>query len=468
MNIQSMASSSGTGGGSGGTGKSAAAAGAFQGVLVQTIGTGVQSGDAGKGTAGPMLGLLGMLNAALTAVPDAGESATAEAGDEQALAQLLDGLEAQLGQLQDADDLPQSALDRLAELLASLQSLLNPQQTLPEDGAAAKTGADGAGGVAAAGSGAAGFAQGAGAVVPALLDAVKQLRGMMQGGQLTQADVAAASANIRSLTAGLQANEAAPATELKKPGRTPARADEPVAATGTPSEGVQQTDAKKTYPVFKEPVVYWNLQATDSAENGAAAVQEPAADQADAADVQTGVWSPAAADIAAKSDGSPAKPTLPAQVPVQQFAEQMDKFMVKQFTLSGAGGISEANINLHPEHLGEVQIRITIAHGQMSAQFIAHSEAAKDLLESQMSQLRGSLQSQGIQVERVEVVQQPQQTADGSSLFQQEQRRQQFAGNGESGRSAGGAETLETFEEELERTESLRNAGFGGSLNVTA
>lgn len=476
MNIQSTSASAGAGGSGGGGAKAAAApgAGAFEGVLVQKIGGDAQQAEAGKGLAAPLQGWIGALQAALAAQPDTGLAADGETGGQEELAGLLDGLEERLGGLQDDSALPESVLEQLAGLLAVLQGLLTPQATNPDAGAGES--AAGVGDILNASGGTQSnplTQQGAqAAVVPALLDAVKQLRNLMQEGQLPAAQVATASAGIKLVNAGLPA-ETAPvgAKGDQRSARTAAAAVEagkpPVEA---PTGEVAATSAsQKANPAFKEPVVYWNLLGAAGEDTAEAAVQadaavEPAAD----ADVQPNAWLAQTGGNGIKAGGGTAAQSLPAQIPVQQFAEHMEQFLVKQFTLTGANGISEARINLHPEHLGEVQIRITIAQGQMSAQFVAHSEAAKDLLESQMAQLRGSLQSQGIQVDRVEVVQQQQQTADGTSLFQQDGRRQQFAGGGESGSSRGGAGGVETFEEELERTESLREAGFGGSLNVTA
>ena len=120
------------------------------------------------------------------------------------------------------------------------------------------------------------------------------------------------------------------------------------------------------------------------------------------------------------------KPVVPQPVPVQQFAEAMQGLVVKQFSLTKANGVSEARISLYPENLGQVDVRISVTNGVITAHFITDTVTAKDMLDNQMAQLRSALQSQGLQVDRLEVSQ----TADQqTNLFQDRQ--------GQNGRSAG-------------------------------
>ncbi|MFC3790883.1 flagellar hook-length control protein FliK [Paenibacillus sp. GCM10012307] len=103
------------------------------------------------------------------------------------------------------------------------------------------------------------------------------------------------------------------------------------------------------------------------------------------------------------------------KVPVERFAERMENFLFKQMQLTSLKGISEAKISLFPEHLGQVNIRLTLQNGQLTALFVTDSHNAKEMLENQMSQLRAALQAQGIQVERLEVTHTPQ---SGHSQYQ--------------------------------------------------
>ncbi|WP_181152881.1 flagellar hook-length control protein FliK [Paenibacillus sp. AR247] len=103
---------------------------------------------------------------------------------------------------------------------------------------------------------------------------------------------------------------------------------------------------------------------------------------------------------------SPHKAAAPA-VPVTQFAKEMSTFVVNKLEIVKQEGISEAKISLYPEHLGQVDIKLTMQNGQLVAQFTTEHAGAKDLLEQQMSQLRSTLQSQGVQVEKLVVTQNP-------------------------------------------------------------
>lgn len=94
-----------------------------------------------------------------------------------------------------------------------------------------------------------------------------------------------------------------------------------------------------------------------------------------------------------------------APVPVEQFAKEMTSFVISKLDIVKQNGLTEAKISLYPEHLGQVDIKITMLNGQLIATFMTEHAGAKDLLEQQMSQLRVALQSQGLQVEKLEVTQ---------------------------------------------------------------
>lgn len=92
-------------------------------------------------------------------------------------------------------------------------------------------------------------------------------------------------------------------------------------------------------------------------------------------------------------------------VPVEHFAKEMSGFLVNKLEIVNLKGVSEARISLYPEHLGHVDVRITMQNGQLTAQFMTEHAFAKESLEQQMAQLRSALQSQGLQVSKLEVTQ---------------------------------------------------------------
>ncbi|WP_068619342.1 flagellar hook-length control protein FliK [Paenibacillus tuaregi] len=99
-----------------------------------------------------------------------------------------------------------------------------------------------------------------------------------------------------------------------------------------------------------------------------------------------------------------AKP-VQAAVHVEQFAKEMSGFVVNKLEFVKQHGMTEATISLFPEHLGQVDVKITMQNGHLIAQFATEHAFAKDSLEQQMNQLRSALQAQGIQVEKLEVTQ---------------------------------------------------------------
>ncbi|MFC0214340.1 flagellar hook-length control protein FliK [Paenibacillus chartarius] len=114
-----------------------------------------------------------------------------------------------------------------------------------------------------------------------------------------------------------------------------------------------------------------------------------------------------------------------ATIPAHTFVRDMSGFMVSNMKLSMNEMMKEARLILHPEHLGQVDVKITLqSNGQLVAQFMADNAAGRQLLESQLPQLRQALQNQGLQVERLEVSQQ----AAASGMFQQSHQQ---GGNGQ-------------------------------------
>lgn len=106
-------------------------------------------------------------------------------------------------------------------------------------------------------------------------------------------------------------------------------------------------------------------------------------------------------------------------VQAQQFAEQAESIIIRHLRIAQVNGASEARISLVPEHLGHVDVHIALKNGQMVAQFVVDNLSGKELLEGQLGQLRTTLQAQGIQVDKLEVLQGQQ-----SQMFQQQHEQQ--------------------------------------------
>ena len=67
-------------------------------------------------------------------------------------------------------------------------------------------------------------------------------------------------------------------------------------------------------------------------------------------------------------------------------------------------GMSQLEMQLHPESLGTLHIQLTSKGGEVTAQFQVQNETVKAALESQMMELKDTLREQGVKVEAVEVM----------------------------------------------------------------
>ncbi|MED4203775.1 flagellar hook-length control protein FliK [Neobacillus mesonae] len=67
----------------------------------------------------------------------------------------------------------------------------------------------------------------------------------------------------------------------------------------------------------------------------------------------------------------------------------------------------EAMFTLAPKHLGKVDVKVTIQDGQVTAEFLTSTPLGKDLLETHVQALRSSLETQGLQVAKIDISQQP-------------------------------------------------------------
>lgn len=89
---------------------------------------------------------------------------------------------------------------------------------------------------------------------------------------------------------------------------------------------------------------------------------------------------------------------------------------------------TQLRLNIFPEHLGHLDIRIMESNGKIAAQIIASSLMAKDALELQLNQLRTALQQQGLLIDKLEITHEGlQQTFEqhGEKAFSQQQQKGQ-------------------------------------------
>ncbi|HEY3083487.1 MAG TPA: flagellar hook-length control protein FliK [Chloroflexota bacterium] len=97
---------------------------------------------------------------------------------------------------------------------------------------------------------------------------------------------------------------------------------------------------------------------------------------------------------AAPSDAAPARAGV----------AQLVRDIASQAGLLLGQGKSEFQLQLRPEALGRLHLRMTLEGGEMTVYMRAESAAAKSAIESNLGQLKQSFQQQGIRVDRFEVV----------------------------------------------------------------
>lgn len=90
----------------------------------------------------------------------------------------------------------------------------------------------------------------------------------------------------------------------------------------------------------------------------------------------------------------PQAPIAPAEI-----MEQVKGFIKTNLT----GLVNEVRMLLTPEHLGEINLKILTQNGIVTAQFVAASQRIKEIIESNLNDLRKELEDQGIKVGEIDV-----------------------------------------------------------------
>lgn len=145
-------------------------------------------------------------------------------------------------------------------------------------------------------------------------------------------------------------------------------------------ETAPQTETLKTKEVAEQSATKGEQNPTQDNDASAFMPQQAAQQQENVQSVSTPVSSYTVADA-------------------QNIMNQIMDFMKVQMNAES----TELDMQLHPESLGTLQIRISAKEGIMTAQFTTASEAVKSVLESQMIQLQQQFDQQNIKVEAIEV-----------------------------------------------------------------
>lgn len=363
----------------------------FAQALVQSMG-----GTTAKGAETPLPGnLVSLLQGLLNAVQT---SAGEEAGNEETakIAELLEGLTQEFDKLDESTNID-------PDLLAALQGWLLQVSAVVSGGAA--DGSDMETGLSP-------LAQNPETLRFAVQDELNSLVGLMKqaaadGDEATSAKGFALLSSFKEIMAQI------PVPDSKVKPKAVTSTEAPVVSTKQQVASENKVDARITVDMNK------SVLSEEVAPDLTSATEEHEVVTAGQLSLRDGIASPLKVET--------------SKVPVHQFAKEMSSFITGKLEIVQKGGVAEATITLFPEHLGQVDVKITMQNGHLVAQFLTEHAGAKDMLEQQMNQLRSALQSQGLQVEKLEVTQNN--TAPQSQFNGQQGRQTGSNGQQSDGRS---------------------------------
>ena len=98
--------------------------------------------------------------------------------------------------------------------------------------------------------------------------------------------------------------------------------------------------------------------------------------------------------------------TLPAEKPAQSEALLKEiQNLINRSQLSGQPGNMKLFLKLFPENLGQIRIELVQKDGVLTARLLATTAMGKELLESNINQLKAGFVAQNIQMDRIDVAQ---------------------------------------------------------------
>lgn len=101
-----------------------------------------------------------------------------------------------------------------------------------------------------------------------------------------------------------------------------------------------------------------------------------------------------------------AKTVTNTPISANQFDQEIVNFVESTIQMQNLGDGLEATFSLKPEQLGKVDVKVSIVDGNVAAEFLTSTQAGKDLLESHVQTLRLALETQGFQVDKINISQQ--------------------------------------------------------------
>nr|WP_245301433.1 flagellar hook-length control protein FliK [Virgibacillus natechei] len=117
--------------------------------------------------------------------------------------------------------------------------------------------------------------------------------------------------------------------------------------------------------------------------------------------------------------------TQGSQSAEKQFIEQFQKIMQASKFSTMPNGTNQLSITMRPENLGEMMVRLTQVNGEMTVKILVTSQASKEMLESNMGQLRNIFSPQQVVIEKQELTAQQEQDLQKDKEEKEEQLKDQ-------------------------------------------
>ena len=186
-----------------------------------------------------------------------------------------------------------------------------------------------------------------------------------------------------------------------------------IGARGRAASGEASADTSSDAPPFVPMALAPQAAAAVASADGAFAAPQPSAiPPANAAILQAGFAVPVA--VPAPSGDASRTIELPATTArFEQTLAALDpdvrnlQSMVRTVRLFTSSGVSEARLQLEPDHLGPVALTVRVEQGTVSAHFRAETPAAQRWIETHQHELRSGLREQGLEVKDVVVTTDP-------------------------------------------------------------
>lgn len=131
---------------------------------------------------------------------------------------------------------------------------------------------------------------------------------------------------------------------------------------------------------------------------------------------------------ATKAGQAPQRPETSVPTPTVRMAniiEELGEVLQSSLRLNGNKEGMQIRVNIFPEHLGNLDIRITETNGKIAALILTSNLIAKEALDLQVNQMRNTLIQQGVTIDKIEIAHDNMQQSFGQQNAHPEQRSSQ-------------------------------------------